>query len=265
MSFLSPTKLFLFIMLNAISLMSSALATPQKLQTFRICAEPTNLPMSDKTSRSGYEIEVAELLAKEMGQQLDIQWIPQRDHSYFRQSIMSGKCDAIMGVPAGFMRLATTQPWYRTGFVFITRDNENLNLRSFDEPILRSQRIGVPATGLGDTPPAIALTRRGLTQNMRPYSIYEPHKMINALIEKEIDVAILWGPFAGWYAGKENGSLHLQAIPDRDGLTPMAFDMYIGVRKGNEILKKKLNRALIKRHSAIADILNKWRVPLRKN
>src|SRR4051812_31980148 len=72
------------------------------VNSFRICAEPNNLPMSDEGTRSGFEIEVAELVAKELGQPLEVKWVAQRDPSYLRQTIGAGACDAIMGIPADF-------------------------------------------------------------------------------------------------------------------------------------------------------------------
>jgi mxaJ protein len=234
-------------------------------QPFRICAEPDNLPMSQQSSGSGFEIEVARLLAKDMGEDLDIKWVSQRDHSYFRQTIGAGQCDAIMGIPAGFAKLTTTKPWYRTGFVFVTRQDAKIPVLSFDDVLLKTLSIGVPATGLGETPPAIALTKRGLAGHLRPYSIYEPQKMIEAVAEKNIDMAILWGPFAGWFSGQQNIPLTFALTPDKDGDIPFVFDISIGVRKGNDALRDRLNLALDHQQAEIAVILNRWHVPQRKD
>ncbi|MFL5785850.1 MAG: quinoprotein dehydrogenase-associated putative ABC transporter substrate-binding protein [Bacteriovoracaceae bacterium] len=235
-------------------LISFLLVTPAFALT--ICAEPDNLPMSERTSRSGYEIEVAELLAKDLGEKLDVKWIAQRDHSYFRQTIGKDQCQAIMGVPAGFHRLTTTAPWYTTGFVFVS---QNGLPQSFDDKNLSTLRIGVPATGLGETPPALALSKRGLVKNLRPYSIYEPKTMIEAVKKKEIDLAVVWGPFAGWF-GKD---LHVAPTPEKDGAMPLAFDVTIGLKKGNMKLKEKLDRAIARNRTKIDDILARWRVPVR--
>ncbi|MDB5477593.1 MAG: extracellular solute-binding protein family 3 [Alphaproteobacteria bacterium] len=229
----------------------------------RICAEPDNLPMSQKSTNSGFEIEAAQLLAKDMGRTLEVKWVPQRDHSFFRQTIGKGECDAIMSLPAQFGRLTMTQPWYRTGFMFVTRKEDNIAPHSFDDETLKKLSIGVPATGLGDTPPIMALTQRGMAANLRPYSIYEPQKLIDAVAKKEIDMAIVSSPFAGWYGGQQN--LALTPTPERDGMIPFAFDMAIGVRKGNEALKEQLNRALEHQHAAIAAVFDHWHVPFGKD
>ena len=79
------------------------LAAPaQAAAPFRICAEPDNLPMSRRADASGYEIEVAKILAADMGRPLEVKWIAQRDPSYFRETLGKGACDALMDVPDGF-------------------------------------------------------------------------------------------------------------------------------------------------------------------
>jgi mxaJ protein len=217
--------------------------------------------MSQESTLSGFEIEVAGLLAADLGRSLDIVWIPQRDHGYFRQTIGSGGCDAIMGVPADFGRLTTTRVWYRTGFVFMTRAADPVP-KSFDDPMLRESLIGVPATGLGDTPPVLALTRRSLADNLRPFSVYESDDMVAAVDNHTLDVAVLWGPFAGWLAA-ELPSLVITATPDTDRQIPFTFDIAIGVRKGDLVLRDQLDLALQRQQPHIADILKRWNVPLR--
>jgi mxaJ protein len=234
----------------------------------RICAEPNNLPMSQQASRSGFEIEVAEILAMDLHRKLEINWAPQRDRSYFRQTVGQGNCDAIMGVPSGFARLTTTTPWYRTGFVFVTRARDAIKIRSFADPILHKLTIGVPATGLGETPPAIALSQRDLGSQLRPFSIYDPRAMIQAVAKKQIDAAIVWGPFGGWFTdvGNKNSAdeLTVQPTPDSDGPLQFTMGISIGVRKGNLELKKALESAISRHREDIAGILQKWRVPMRE-
>ena len=260
MFFHCRTKIILSIFVFVLSQNVLAANSQKK---FSICAEPDNLPMSQESSRSGFEIEVAEILAQDMGRKLEVKWIPQRDHSYFRQTIGANVCDAIMGVPSNFGRLTTTEPWYRSGFAFVSRTEQNLNLNSFDDAELKKLPIGIPATGLGETPPAIVLTRRDLSKNLRPYSIYEPGRMISAVAKKEIDLAIVWGPFAGWFANQEKTPLTVKLTPEQDGVTPLSFDTSVGVKKGNTALKKQIEKSLQNQHEKILAVLKKWRVPMR--
>ena len=251
--------------LGLLLVMAAATAHAADVSPLRICAEPDSLPMSQQSSNSGYDIEVARLLADALGRPLEVKWVSQRDPSYFRATIGAGVCDAIMEVPEGFERLTTTAPWYRTGFVFVSRVGDGVPVTSFDDPGLKQLSIGVPATGLGETPPAIALTRRSLGDRLRPYSIFDPRTMIDAVADKDIDLAVVWGPFGGWWGGTEKRPLVIKAVPAMDGTMPLTFAMSIGVRKGDEQLKAQLDQALVERREAIAAILTRWRVPLVEN
>jgi mxaJ protein len=232
---------------------------------FRICAEPDNLPYSQQSTRSGLDVEVAELLAKDLGRPLEIKWVPQEDQSYFRQTISAGHCDAIMNVPAGFERLLTTRPWYRTGFVFVAKENRLPKVKSFADRRLRKMSFGVPNTGLGETAPVLALGRNGLIKNVHPYSIFSTKEILEDVVSNKLDAGIVWGPFGSWYAQQERLPLAVHLTPEKDEKTPLAYDITIGVRKGNEELKNKLNLALERQHDAIAAVLNKWRIPLSKS
>jgi quinoprotein dehydrogenase-associated probable ABC transporter substrate-binding protein len=245
-----------------IAVLPEALAAEPTRPPLRICAEPDALPMSQQSTRSGYEIEVAGLLARTMGRELEVKWVPRRDPSFFRMTVGAGACDAIMGIPAGFHRLTLTRPWYRTGFVFVARPESRIRLASFDDPRLRKLRIGVPETGDGETAPALALTRRNLGRNLRPYSILAPRDLVAAVREGKIDLAVIWGPFGGWYGGEAPNRLLISPVPARDRDLPMAYDVAIGVKKGNLALRDELDRAIARQGPAIRKILAKWRVPV---
>lgn len=241
-----------------IGVAATAAAQPAR-PAFRICAEPDAWPMSRQNSAPGYEIEIASVIAKDLSRQLEVKWIPQRDHSYFAQTLGRGTCDAIMGVPTDFTKVTTTEPYFKGSFVFVSRKP----ITSFDDPSLRKMRIAVPSTGLGETPPALALTKRSLAQNLREYSIYTPSKMIDAINSGDVDAAILWGPFGGYFS--RNSSLIVSPGPDKDGEIPLAFDISVAVRKGNTRLRDQINGVLAREHAKITDILKKWHVPLKES
>ena len=254
--------MFSLFLINALALtaVATTLAAPQPL---RICAEPDSLPMSQQASRSGFEIEVAQLLARDLGRPLEIKWIAQRDPSYYRSTVGAGVCDAVMSVPTGFSRLETTAPWYHAGFVFVS--GAAPLPQSFNDPELTKVTIGVPATGRGETPPAISLTRRDLGSHLRPYSIYDPHALVDAVADRSVDMAVLWGPFAGYYGAQQKVPLRIGATPDTDMGMAMGFDISVGVRKGNTGLKDQLDAVLKRERPAIAAILARWHVPVRES
>ncbi len=246
-------------LIKGLALVAVAAMQPQPL---RICAEPDSLPMSQQSSQSGFEIEVAQLLARDLGRPLEVKWIAQRDPSYYRSTVGAGVCDAIMSIPAGFSRLETTQPWYHAGFAFVTSGAPLP--QSFNDPELTKVTIGVPATGRGETPPAISLTRRDLGSHLRPYSIYDPRGLVDAVADRSIDMAVLWGPFAGYYGAQHKVPLRIGATPDTDMGMAMGYDIAIGVKKGNDALKTQLDAALQRQRPAITAILARWHVPVKE-
>jgi mxaJ protein len=230
-------------------------------EPFRICAEPDNLPFAE--GEKGLEIDVAKLLAQDLGRPFEVRWVAQRDYSFYRTTIAAGACDALMGVPPGFARLETTKPWYKTGFVFLSKRSFVGDIvRSFDDERLRGMKIGVPITSQGaDTPPAIALAHRAMVDNIRPFSVYAPRRMVEAVARGEVDTAVMWGPFAGWFAVMQPEPMVLARAPARDGATPFAFEISIGVRKGDKELRDQLDTALEHRRKEIDVLLDRWRIP----
>ncbi|MFL6936103.1 MAG: quinoprotein dehydrogenase-associated putative ABC transporter substrate-binding protein, partial [Xanthobacteraceae bacterium] len=146
-------------------------------------------------------------------------------------------------------------------------------IRSLDDPALGELKIGVQLIGDdgSNTPPAHALAQRGITQNVRGYSVYgdyrqdsPPARIIAGVAQGEIDVAIVWGPLAGYFARRQPVSLRLAAVePQIDGPgLPMAFDISMGVRKDDAALHDAIEAALARRRAEIADILRDYGVPL---
>src|SRR5690606_5361260 len=124
---------------------------------FRVCADPNNLPFSN-AAEQGFENALAELLAAELGATVEYTWWAQR-RGFIRNTLNAGDCDVVMGVPAGYELVATTQPYYRSTYVFVYRREPGLELRTIDDPRLRELAIGVHLIGDdgGNTPPVHAL------------------------------------------------------------------------------------------------------------
>jgi mxaJ protein len=230
-----------------------------------VVEEPNNLPFSNDR-REGFENKIAELVAQEMGVKLEYRWRALR-RGYFRESIKAGEADAVMGVAHDVDMALTTEPYYRSSYVFVRRSSE-ATISSFDDPELKHLRIGVPLTGDVNPPPAIVLAQRGIIDNVVGYTVFgdyaqpnPPARMIEAVASGEIDVAIAWGPLAGYFA-KRLGLVVTPVAPqiDRTGV-PMAFDVSMGVSKKNKELRDRLNEALKRRHEEIEKILDAYAVP----
>jgi mxaJ protein len=247
------------------------LASPAIAGTLRVCADPNNLPFSNQREE-GFENKIAALLAQDLRDDLSYTWWAQR-RGFVRHTLKAGLCDVIMGVPANYEMVETTRPYYRSSYVFVTRKDDALDIASFDDPQLRTLRIGVQMIGddASNTPPAHALARRGVVENVRGFMIYGDYNspeptapIIDAVATGEIDVAIAWGPQAGYFAAREPVPLSLKPVkPWLDGpRLPMAFDISAGVQRGNGALRTALDSALIRNKAGVDRLLHSYEVPL---
>lgn len=236
----------------------------------RVCADPNNLPFSDSRER-GFENRIARLLADRMDARLEYTWFAQR-RGFVRNTLRAERCDIIAGVPSSFELTLVTRPYYRSSYVFVTRQDRGFEIESFDDPQLHLLRVGVQLVGddYTNTPPVHALAKRGIVQNLRGYTLYgdyrEPHppaRILDALIADEIDVAVVWGPLAGWYATTSKMPLRLQPVRPRIDLPflPMVFDISMGVRRTDPQLRDELDRVIQENLEDIHRILDRYGIP----
>jgi quinoprotein dehydrogenase-associated probable ABC transporter substrate-binding protein len=240
-------------------------------RVLRVAADPNNLPFSNDRGE-GFENEIVALVARELGAAVDYTWHAQR-RGFFRETLKEGPCDLVAGVPAGYERALTTRPYYRSGYVLVTRATRRPKLRSLDDPGLRELRIGVQMIGdeFMNTPPAHALARRGLIRNIRGFTVYgdyrerdPPARIVEAVAGGEIDAALVWGPLAGWCAQHSETLLTLTPLPRVDALTgqPFTFAIAMGVRRGDRALRDEIDAVLARKKTEIDTILARFGVPL---
>lgn len=246
------------------------ISVPLHAAPLRVCADPNNLPFSNRQEQ-GFENRIASLIANDMGASVTYYWFPQRE-AFFEQTLDRGLCDVVMSVPAGMEGTATTHPYYRSGYVFVTRKDRNLHIDGFDDPQLRTLKIGVHILGDQDDslPPVHAFTSRGIVHNLVGFSIFghlneknPPADLIRAVADGTVDVAVAWGPMAGYFAHQSKVPLQLTPV-GQDSLhpgLPFVFDMGIGVRQADTLLRQKLDAELIRRHAEIQQILRAYGVP----
>jgi mxaJ protein len=235
-----------------------------------ICVEPDNLPFSNRAGE-GIEPAIARVLAAQLHARLIIVPVAQTGRGYVRSTLGRGRCDAIMSMPPGSEGATMTEPYYRAGWFFVGLAERSFDVRSFDDPILRRLKIGVPSVGEGyDTPPLAALGRRGIAENLHLYGVSGlgsakrfPAQMIDDLEAGRIDLAVLWGPTAGYYAVRAKRPISIIGTPASDGVDiPLTTAIAIGVAPGNTELRDLLNAALAERRQEIAAILASYHVPL---
>lgn len=238
--------------------------------SLRVCADPNNLPYSN-AQRQGFENEMAAMIGKDFGAEVTYFWYPQRG-AFFRKTLDSGVCDVVMSVPKGFDQATTTRPYYRSSYVFVSRHDRNLRIHSLDDQRLRHLRIGVHVLGDADRtlPPVQALLGRGLAHNLVGYSIFgnlaeanPPSDLIQAVSKNQVDIAVAWGPLAGYFSRQSAIPLDITPIPaDPSNPTlPLAFDIAIGVRAGNYQLRDRLDNELSRRAPEIHRMLRDYGIP----
>lgn len=218
--------------------LTSFSCTPQRQQSvLRVCAAPDDLPFSDRLEH-GFENRIARVLAAELGARLHYSWGNTTD------------CDVFIGAPANG-ELVTTRPYYRSSYVFLTRADRSLYLRSLDDARLCPLKVGV------EERPHATLSQALLERGVDHVSRFPSARLITAVEKEEIDVGLVWGPVAGAFARGEQSSLRISVI------TPaFSRDVCVGVRAGKAELRDALDRALEQRRDEIDAILREYGVPL---
>jgi mxaJ protein len=237
----------------------------------RVCSDPNNLPFSNQR-REGFENRLADLIGHELGARVQYTWWPQR-RGFIRNTLAAHKCDLVMGITTGAERVLTTRPYYRSSYVFVYRQDRHLKIQSLNDPDLRKLRIGVQLIGddYANTPPVHALSRRGIVGNLVGYSVFgdysqenPPARIIDAVVARDVDLAIAWGPLAGYFA--KHAPVPLAVVPVSPAVDPpmlrFTFDISLAVRPGEQAFKHELEAVLDRKQAAIDRILSDYGVPL---
>lgn len=237
----------------------------------RVCADPNNLPFSN-AHEEGFENRIAQLIARDAGARVVYTWQPQR-RGFVRTTLNARRCDLIIGVPAGYDLVLPSAPYYRSTYVFVTRRDRGLHIRSLDDPALRRLRIGVHLIGddYANPPPVDALAARGIRDNVVGYPIYgdyskpdPPADLIRAVEHDSVDVAIVWGPLGGYFAKRSRVPLTVTPLPAEGGTrdVPMRFSIAAGVRHGDTALRRQVQASLDRHRRDIREILDRYGVPV---
>jgi quinoprotein dehydrogenase-associated probable ABC transporter substrate-binding protein len=236
----------------------------------RVCADPNDLPFSNQAGQ-GFENKLAQMLGHSLGKQVRFVWHVQ-GKEFLRDTLNADQCDVVMGLPTDdhAYGVLTTRPYYRSSYVLVYRADAPYQLKSLEDPRLRTLQIGVHATGDDwvDLPGGATLAHRGIVRNVHVYTLGVDYSranpsadLIEAVASGDVDVAVAWGPLAGYFATREPVKLRVVPLTDAHTVLPFRFSISMAVRHGNVALRDKLNAFLATHRAEIHDLLTAYGVP----
>jgi quinoprotein dehydrogenase-associated probable ABC transporter substrate-binding protein len=235
--------------------------------TFRVCADPNNLPFSNRTGQ-GLENKLAQIIAHDLSAHLKYVWFSERKN-FLKNSLNANLCDAVLGVPVDMENALITRPYYRSTYVVLSRADSGLKIDSLYDPRLKDLRIGLHMVDDDYVPPGHLLAAQGLSRQIAGYSLHGPYgeknppaRLVYAVAKKEVDLAIMWGPLAGYFAKKSPVLLTIEPVsPVRFQMVPFAYSIGVAVRKANVVLQSAIQQVLDKECQRIQALVKEYAFP----
>uniref|UniRef100_Q01R96 Extracellular solute-binding protein, family 3 n=1 Tax=Solibacter usitatus (strain Ellin6076) TaxID=234267 RepID=Q01R96_SOLUE len=236
-------------------------------QLLRVCADPNNLPFSNQRGE-GLENKLAQILSDDLSAELKYVWFSERKN-FVKNSLNAGLCDVVLGVPVDLDDALVTRPYYRSTYVMVTRTARSLQIESLYDPQLKDLRIGLHVVEDDYAPPGHLLAAQGLSRNIVGYSLFgtygapnPPARLIDAVSKGDVDVAIVWGPFAGYFAKKDSTPLSIKPVsPIRFQMIPFTYSIGVAVRKGNDALRSAIQAVLDQECPKLQKLVTEYGVP----
>lgn len=232
----------------------------------RVCADPHDLPYSNQ-QQQGFENKIAEIIAHDLGVPLTYFWFPQ-SVGFVRKTLAARQCDLIMGVVAGDDAMDTTDPYYHTGYMLVTRRADHIDAHSVADPALADKRFGIVAA----TPPTDLLLKHHLLAHTTSYALYVDTRsdnpvrdMLQDLVAGKIDVALVWGPIVDYAIAHDHMPLKavlLQAEPDTPRLD---YRIAMGVRSNEPQWRRRINQAIQRHRLEIDAVLAQYGIETIKD
>jgi quinoprotein dehydrogenase-associated probable ABC transporter substrate-binding protein len=229
----------------------------------RVCADPSNLPFSNDKGQ-GYENKIAELVARDLHLHVSYTWFPD-SQGFVRATLMKNRCDVIIGTVAGVEDMATTDSYLHTGYVMATRAADNITTNRVSDWRIAGRRFGLIAA----TPPTNLVVQHNLMDQTAIYQLIvdtrldQPGRaMMTDLSEGRVDVALIWGPIAGFYAKQSKTPLRITFLDPEDSKVRLDYHIAMGVRQGDVAFRRRLNSVIVKDKADITHILRDYGVPL---
>ena len=234
-------------------------------KVLRVCSDPTNLPFSNEKGE-GFENKIAEVIADELKVPVEYTWFPMST-GFVRMTLFSKRCDLIVGYAQGDELVLNSNAYYHSTYALLAKPGSGLeDVTQLSDPKLKDKRVGVVA----NTPPGFLMAKYGLMAKAKPYPLVVDTRFDSSAAEMakdirkgDIDIGVLWGPFAGYYAKNGGEPLSVKSLtPDPAVSTKQTYGVTLGVRPSDTDWKKQLNTILLKRRADIDKILLSYGVPL---
>jgi quinoprotein dehydrogenase-associated probable ABC transporter substrate-binding protein len=241
-------------------------ARHKKLEKLRVCADPGNMPLSSAKGE-GYQNKIIDVLARAMDTKVEYFWRPYFEQGLAREVFVKDQCDILLDFPADYEGLLTTTPIYRSTYVFATREDSNIRIKDFDDPQLKALRLGAfQHSGM-----RLALAEHGVINNDQVHILShradlapeeQPWRQVQEVIDGKLDIAAVWGPFAGWLKTVKGEPLSIQPVNLMDDKMQLEFSLAYAMPKNSVVLKYMLDDALDRSRDEIKQILTDYGVPL---
>ena len=249
----------------------------QAQEELKVCAGKDELPYSND-KQQGFENDIAKLIGKSMNRKVSFVWWSDARYAV-RDFLDKKQCDVLMGLDKGDPRVTTTQTYYKSGYVFVTRTDREIDIKSWDHPYLKERnfRLGF----LPDSPAKNMMLEIGRFDDMFDYLTeltdfkstrnryikIDERKLVDDVVNQHLHAAALWGPSVGKYVAESKTPLTMVLIEDNaqranGSKIPMQYEVVMGVRRGDEALKSALDAAITSSQQEINAILKKEGVPL---
>lgn len=236
-----------------------------KLRNLVACADPGNMPLSND-KREGFQNKIAEAVGRKLGIEISFFWRPYLERGLTRDTFDNNECQILIDMPADYSSILTTTPIYRSAYVLAYRSDKGLDIKDLDDHRLETLKIGV----FQHSAIREALAKRGIKEGVDVHIIVadadlrpeaQPWRQVQRVVDGELDVAAVWGPFAGWVK-KQGAPLKILPVNLMEKEFPLEFSLAWGVQNTDVVLKLKIDMALEEAKSEITQILSDYGVPL---
>jgi polar amino acid transport system substrate-binding protein len=236
-------------------LVAAAAAEAQTPDALTFCMWVDNPPMSDASGPSGFEVDLARALAKQLGREARFEWLdPHNDLT--EKAVLDSRCDAALGaiVEMGAMAgaqpvtgVTLTEPYYRAGYQLIRRPGAR-PVGTLEE--LRGTRIALEGESL------VTYTLR--QQGHKVHVLRDYQAVIDALADGRAEYGYLWGPLAASLTRERS-----DVVVEKDFQPTELWNFAIAVREADTELRQALNRGIreLVAGGSLTGIFAKYHVP----